>query len=127
MPVPKRAPAAEAIESTYYYVLCQILNYENVKTRTQITRCYTTAAEALNFVRHMVCEWEPHVDRSWEEFEDDGADTKVLLKVTTRYITLSLSLSLSIHSQTNKKKKKRKKEKGRVCVYYAATSPRGRK
>lgn len=86
MPVSKRAPAAEAIESTYYYVLCQILNYENVKTRTQITRCYTTAGEALSFVRHMVREWEPDVDRSWEEFEDDdGAESKVLLKVTTRY------------------------------------------
>lgn len=105
MSVPKRASAAEAIESTYYYVLCQILNYENVKTRTQITRCYTTAVEALNFVRHMVCEWEPHVDRSWEEFEDDGADTKVLLKVTTRYITLFLSLY-------SPKKKKRRKKKG---------------
>lgn len=90
MPVSKQASAAEAIESTYYYVLCQILNYENVKTRTKITRCYTTASEALDFVRHMVREWEPHIDRSWEEFDDDDdddsrAENKVLLKVTTRY------------------------------------------
>lgn len=91
LPFPKRASAEGVIESTYYYVLFQILNYEHDRTRTRITRCYTTAGEALNFVRHMVREWEPHVDRDWEEFSDDDDDdkeeeeNKVLLRVTTKY------------------------------------------
>lgn len=36
----------------------------------------------------MVREWEPHVERQWEEFEDDGEDSKLLLRVTTKYSTL---------------------------------------
>lgn len=122
LPFPKRASAEGVIESTYYYVLFQILNYEHDRTRTRITRCYTTAGEALNFVRHMVREWEPHVDRDWEEFSDDDDDdkeeeeNKVLLRVTTKY-PLPPVLPATGGARVSRT----------ICVYCAAPSPRVRK
>lgn len=82
-PAAKRFSPA-VVETTYYYVLCQVFRYETVNPRVHITRCYTTADDAIDFVRELAREWDENVMRVWEEFDDDGEEDKLLVRVTTK-------------------------------------------
>lgn len=82
-PAAKRI-SPSVVETTYYYVLCQVFHYDTVRPRTHISRCYTTADDAIDFVREMVRGWDENVMRVWEEFDDDGEEGELLVRVTTK-------------------------------------------